>query len=129
VQFIKVAGRMPQPSQIVFKIDPSTGIRLVLDAHRADKAGPTEIQLDMEFTEEGGEDPTPYEVLLHAALIGDATHFTRQDIVEETWRIVQPLLDAPPPVHPYAQDSWGPDESKQLVAHYGGWHGPWIPPN
>ena len=62
----------------------------------------------MEFSEEGGEGPTPYEVLLHAALIGDSTRFTRQDGVEETWRIMQPLLDRPPPVHPYAPGSWGP---------------------
>ena len=40
--------------------------------------------------------------------IGDSTRFTRQDGVEEAWRIMQPLLDAPPPVHPYAQGSWGP---------------------
>ena len=63
----------------------------------------------MEFAEQGGEGPTPYEVLLHAALVGDSTRFTRQDSVEETWRIMQPLLDAPPPVHPYAQGSWGPE--------------------
>ena len=31
---------------------------------------------------EGGEGPTPYEVLLHAALIGDSKRFTRQDGVE-----------------------------------------------
>ena len=62
----------------------------------------------MEFAEEGGEGPTPYEVLLHAAMVGDSTRFTRQDGVEETWRIMQPLLDAPPPVHPYAPGSWGP---------------------
>ena len=47
----------------------------------------------MEFADEGGEGPTPYEVLLHAAMEGDATRFTRQDCVEETWRIMQPLLD------------------------------------
>ena len=52
----------------------------------------------MEFAEEGGEGPTPYEVLLHAAMVGQSTRFTRQDGVEETWRIMQPLLDAPPPV-------------------------------
>ena len=62
----------------------------------------------MEFAEEGGEGPTPYEVLLHAAMQGDSTRFTRQDGVEETWRIMQPLLDAPPPVHPYAQGIVGP---------------------
>ena len=112
---------------VKFKIDPSTGIRMILDAHRADQPGPTEIQLDMEFAQEGGEDATPYEVLLHAALVGDATHFTRQDNVEETWRIMQPLLDSPSPVHTYAPGTWGPGEANQLVAHYGGWHGPWVP--
>ena len=30
---------------------------------------------------------------------GDSARFTRQDSVEEAWRIMQPLLDAPPPVH------------------------------
>jgi glucose-6-phosphate 1-dehydrogenase len=127
VHFIKLGNRRPQPSQIVFKIDPSTGLRMVLDAHRADKQGPTEIELDMEFAQEGGEGPTPYEVLLHAALVGDSTHFTRQDMVEETWRVVQPLLDNPPPVHVYQPGSWGPPEADRLVARFGGWHGPWLP--
>ena len=54
----------------------------------------------MEFAEQGGEGATPYEVLLHAAMVGESTRFTRQDGVEETWRIMQPLLDAPPPVQP-----------------------------
>jgi glucose-6-phosphate 1-dehydrogenase len=126
VRFITAGHRPPKPSQIVFKIDPSTGIQVVLDAHRADKQGPTLIELEMEFAQEGGEDPTPYEVLLHAALVGDSTHFTRQDMVEETWRIVQPLLDKPPPVHPYAKGSWGPAEADKLVAEFGGWHGPWV---
>jgi glucose-6-phosphate 1-dehydrogenase len=126
VQFISVGHRRPKPSQIVFKIDPSTGIRLILDAQRADTPGPTEIQLDMEFAQEGGEGATPYEVLLHAALVGDSTHFTRQDNVEETWRILQPLLDRAPPVHPYEQGTWGPAEAERLVARFGGWHGPWL---
>ncbi len=69
------------------------------------RAGPSEIELDMEFAEEGGEGATPYEVLLHAALVGDSTYFTRQDMVEETWRIVQPLLDDLPEVKPYAPGS------------------------
>jgi glucose-6-phosphate 1-dehydrogenase len=127
VHFIPPGHRRPMPNQIVFKIDPSTGIRMILDAQRADKSGANEIELDMEFSAEGGEGPTPYEVLLHAAIVGDATHFTRQDSVEECWRIVQPLLDSPPPVHTYAQGSWGPDQAHDLVAGYGGWHGPWVP--
>ena len=94
--------RTPRPNQLVVKLDPSTGVRLILDARRADRGGRRAIDLDMEFADEGGEGPTPYEVLLHAAMVGDSTRFTRQDGVEETWRVMQPLLDAPPPVHPYA---------------------------
>jgi glucose-6-phosphate 1-dehydrogenase len=119
--------RLPQPSQLVVKIDPGTGIRVILDAQRADKSGPSEIELDMEFADEGGEGATPYEVLLRAALIGDSTPFTRQDMVEETWRIIQPLLDEPPEVKPYVPGSWGPAEAERLVERFGGWYGPWLP--
>jgi glucose-6-phosphate 1-dehydrogenase len=115
-----------EPNQLVVKLDPTTGIRLVFDAHRADGPGP--IELDMEFSEEGGEGPTPYEVLLHAAMVGETLRFTRQDAVEETWRVMQPLLDAPPPVHPYPQGSWGPKEADGLLAGHGRWRDPWITP-
>jgi len=115
-----------EPNQLVVKLDPSTGIQLLVEAHRADESGSRTIELDMEFAEEGGEGPTPYEVLLHAALVGDTTRFTRQDGVEETWRIMQPLLDAPPPVHPYQPGSWGPKEADALTEGHGKWYGPWI---
>jgi glucose-6-phosphate 1-dehydrogenase len=116
----------PAPNQLVVKLDPSTGIRLIVNAHRADVEGTSAVELDMEFAEEGGEGPTPYEVLLHAAMVGNSTRFTRQDGVEEQWRIMQPLLDAPPDVHRYAQGSWGPDAGEKLVAGHGGWRGPWV---
>jgi glucose-6-phosphate 1-dehydrogenase len=119
-------GRVAEANQLVVKMDPTTGIRLIVDAHRADQGGPAPITLDMEFAEEGGEGPTPYEVLLHAALVGDAKRFTRQDSVEEAWRVMQPLLDSPPAVNPYAPGSWGPKEGDDLVAGFGRWHGPWI---
>ena len=122
----KAFDHRPEPNQLVIKLDPSTGIRLVVEAHRADAAGATRIDLDMEFAEQGGEGPTPYEVLLHSAMVGDSTRFTRQDGVEETWRIMQPLLDAPPPVDSYAPGTWGPEAANKLVAGHGGWHGPWV---
>jgi glucose-6-phosphate 1-dehydrogenase len=115
----------PEPDQLVVKLDPSTGIRLVLDAQRADAVRPQRINLDMEFAEEGGEGATPYEVLLHAALVGDSKRFTRQDSVEETWRVVQPLLDDPPKVHAYEKGTWGPAAADDLVRSHGGWRGPW----
>ena len=73
------------------------------------------------------EEPAPYEVLLHAAMRGDSARFTRQDGVEETWRVLQPLLDSPPPVHPYAKGSWGPPAADELIAGHGRWHEPWVP--
>jgi glucose-6-phosphate 1-dehydrogenase len=115
-----------EPNQIVVKLDPSTGIQAILAAHRADAPKASRIELDMEFAEEGGEGATPYEVLLHAAMVGETTRFTRQDGVEETWRVMQPLLDAPPPVQPYAPGSWGPEAAEKLVAGVGRWHGPWV---
>ena len=77
----------------------------------------------------GGEGATPYEVLLRAAMVGQSTRFTRQDGVEETWRIMQPLLDNPSPVHAYAPGTWGPAEADKLVAGHGRWHGPWVGPS
>ena len=124
--FISHSGRDPIQSQLVVRLDPTTGVRLEVDAHRADMQGPQLISLDMEFAEEGGEGPTPYEVLLQAAMDGDSTPFTRQDSIEETWRIMAPLLNEPPPVHPYAPGSWGPPEADRLLSGVGHWHDPWV---
>jgi glucose-6-phosphate 1-dehydrogenase len=124
--FVQTDKRRVSPDQFVVKLDPSTGIRLTLDAQRADAELPAPIDLDMEFGEEGGEGATPYEVLLHAAMVGDSGSFTREDSVEETWRIMQPLLDAPPPVYPYQPGTWGPPEADKVVAGYGRWQDPWV---
>ncbi|HEY4917459.1 MAG TPA: glucose-6-phosphate dehydrogenase [Solirubrobacteraceae bacterium] len=124
--FMEHKKRRPEPNQFVVKLDPSTGTRVVLDAHRADQAGPEAVMLDVEFAAQGGEAPTPYEVLLADAMRGDSTRFTRQDGVEETWRIFEPLLREPPPVHRYAPGSWGPAEAEDLIAGFGQWHSPWL---
>ncbi len=119
-------SRAPEPSQLVVKMDPSTGIRFLVDAQRHEAVEPEQISLDMEFAQEGGEGPTPYEVLLHAALVGDSKRFTRQDGVEQCWRVMAPLLEHPPPVHPYAKGSWGPEAAEKVLAGYGRWHQPWV---
>lgn len=124
--FIPRGVRAPEAGQIVVKLDPSTGIRLVVDARRGDVPQPESVTLDHEFAATGDEGSTPYEVLLDAAMRGDSTRFRRMDAVEEQWRVMQPLLDAPPPVQPYAKGSWGPAAADQLPAAHGGWHDPWV---
>jgi glucose-6-phosphate 1-dehydrogenase len=120
-------GHVAEPNQLVIRLDPTTGVRIQVDAHRADLARIAPIELDMEFGAEGGEGPTPYEVLLHAAMTGKSTRFTRQDAVEETWRVMQPLLDAPTPIHTYKPGTWGPTAGGEVPAGFGGWRTPWIP--
>jgi glucose-6-phosphate 1-dehydrogenase len=120
-------GRRPEPDQLVIRLDPTTGVRLLVDAQRSDHHEPEQINLDMEFAAEGGEGATPYEVLLHAAMTGDSKRFTRQDSIEEAWRIMQPLLESPPPVQGYAKGSWGPPVADRLVTGHDRWHEPWSP--
>jgi glucose-6-phosphate 1-dehydrogenase len=116
-----------EPNAVVLRIGPRPGARIRLLSRKPDASGLRDIHLDMDFAAEGGEGPTAYEELLHAAMIGDRSHFTRQDAVEETWRIMQPALDAPPDVEPYERGSWGPASAQRLATHHGGWHEPWLP--
>ncbi len=65
-----------------------------------------------------------YERVLSDALAGDATHFAREDYVEEAWRIVDPVLKADTPVYEYEKGAWEPSEVIQTVTPVGGWHNP-----
>ncbi len=65
-----------------------------------------------------------YDRVLGDAMTGDATLFARQDYVEEAWRIVEPVLQAGPPIHEYEKGTWGPSQLNQVVVPPGGWHNP-----
>lgn len=65
--------------------------------------------------------PEPYELLIEEAMVGDPTLFAREDSVEESWRIVEPILTDHPPATPYPKGSWGPAEADALVHGYGRW--------
>ena len=116
------------PNQIVLLIDPRAGARWVLHAKRTDGPGLRPIDLDVDFAADGERVPAPYEELLYAAMQGDQSHFSREDSVEETWRILDPLLDLPTEPSPYAPGSWGPAAAEHLTAEFGGWHQPWLLP-
>ena len=66
----------------------------------------------------------PYELLLADAINGDASSFSREDSVEESWRIVDPILDNATPVFQYDKNSWGPVEVEKTFKPPGGWHNP-----
>jgi glucose-6-phosphate 1-dehydrogenase len=116
-----------EPNQIVLRIDPDPGMRLQLAGQSGDSWH--DIHLDSSFAADLGEPEVPYERLLHAGLIGDRQLFARIDGIEQTWRIVQPLLDKPSEIHHYDYGSWGPKAAKSLLRGHFGWQEPWLPLN
>ncbi|MDA4106065.1 glucose-6-phosphate dehydrogenase [Mycolicibacterium holsaticum] len=113
-------------NELVLRIDPRPGADLLVQAKEPGAFRTRTVDLSLIFAEELGEAPEPYERLLSDAMRGDSSQFAREDGVEETWRIVQPLLDAPPAVQPYPRGSWGPPGAAKLVAGYPGWREPWL---
>ena len=67
------------------------------------------------------EPPQAYELLIEEALKGDPALFARIDGVEASWRVVDPIVADPPPLHAYARGTWGPDQAAALAAPAGGW--------
>jgi glucose-6-phosphate 1-dehydrogenase len=65
---------------------------------------------------DGANPLPPYVRLIHDALIGDRSLFTRPDGLAAVWKVANPLLTNPPKVAPYAQGSWGPDKARKLIA-------------
>jgi glucose-6-phosphate 1-dehydrogenase len=62
-----------------------------------------------------------YERLIGDAIEGERTLFAREDTVEHSWAIVDPVLDLPSPVQVYEPGTWGPEEANALTAEAGGW--------
>ncbi|HSJ18423.1 MAG TPA: glucose-6-phosphate dehydrogenase [Solirubrobacterales bacterium] len=123
-----IGGRMvPDPNELVIRIEPDAGAELCLLAKKAGEDKLQRIHLDLLFEQQVGDQPEPYERLLRDALDGDPELFPTQVAIEETWRIVQPLLDDPGEVETYAPGSWGPEQASHLLTGHGGWRKPWMP--
>jgi glucose-6-phosphate 1-dehydrogenase len=76
-------------------------------------------RLHFRYAEAFGPLPEAYETLLLDILAGDQTLFVRADEVEAAWRLYTPLLQARPPVSPYAAGTWGPPAADHLLAREG----------
>jgi glucose-6-phosphate 1-dehydrogenase len=111
------------PNHVVFRLGPDVNISL---GARTKLPGDRMAGQDVELvaTQGLGEEMSPYERLLTDAMDGDAELFSRQDVVERSWEIVDPVLGNVTPAHPYRQGSWGPEEADRLVRGDGHWHDP-----
>jgi glucose-6-phosphate 1-dehydrogenase len=116
-----------EPNSLVIRIDPAPGARMRFLSKAPGEDEPESSDFEVLFEKRPGQDPEPYERLLHDALRGDTSLFTREEAIEETWRIVQPLLDKPGPIHKYKRGGWGPEEAHKLTRGVCSWETPWMP--
>jgi glucose-6-phosphate 1-dehydrogenase len=116
----------PPPNHLRFRINPDVSIALGTMVKTTNEGMEGEPEELLACHREGGGDMGPYERLLGDAMRGDQTLFARQDYVEEAWRIVDPVLAAPPSPVEYEPNTWGPSEANPRVIPLGGWRDPQV---
>jgi glucose-6-phosphate 1-dehydrogenase len=130
VQFRPQPGDGGEPNLLIFHIQPFQGVEIRMQAKRPGPAFELQragMRFDYAETFEATRG-TGYEVLLSSALNGDPTLFSRTDFVEDSWRIVQPVLDLWKDTRAadfpnYMAGTWGPLAAHALLARDGRrWH-------
>jgi glucose-6-phosphate 1-dehydrogenase len=110
------------PNLLVLRIQPDEGISLRFQSKvPGEEVGLQPVQMEFAWGSELDELPfSAYETLLLDVIAGDATLFNRDDQVEESWRLVQPVLDSwsasEREIDTYVSGSWGPEASVALLA-------------
>jgi glucose-6-phosphate 1-dehydrogenase len=115
----------PGVNLLILRIQPEEGISLKFLSKRPG-SGMTLRPVSMDFnygSSFGERSPSAYETLLLDAIIGDATLYTRQDMVEASWTVVEPIqntwretkFDFPN----YPAGSWGPAAADEMLARRG----------
>ncbi|MGB7983324.1 MAG: glucose-6-phosphate dehydrogenase [Candidatus Nanopelagicales bacterium] len=114
-------GQQPPPNELILRIGPVPGLTIFLQGRRADEPDLQTLHLDLDFAAQVGDAAAPYEQVLLDALRGDTSRFAREDAVERSWRIVQPLLSCASEVVGYERNTWGPEQAEALVGDHPGW--------
>jgi len=119
----------PLANSLVFRVHPDEGIALRMNAKMPGLTTDTQrMVMRAPYSEDGEDVSDAYEVLLHDVLIGDATLFSRGDEVEESWAIIEPILNAWKErisVSRYRAGTWDVDGMEKLFEDcVGGWHKP-----
>ncbi len=118
-------GATTQPNLLILRIQPEEGISLrFLSKQPGSGMRLRPVSMDFNYGASFGErSPTAYETLLVDVMVGDATLYTRQDMVEASWRVVQPILDAwgsrKFDFPNYEPGSWGPSAADEMLARNG----------
>ncbi|MDI3462519.1 MAG: Glucose-6-phosphate 1-dehydrogenase [Nitrospira sp.] len=109
------------PNKLLITLQPSEGFSLCFSVKTPGRPFKfTDRALRFDYGQGfGGELPEAYETLLRDIMIGDQTLFVTAEFTETAWRLYDPLLLDPRPVHFYTAGSWGPKEADALVERNG----------
>ncbi len=113
----------PPPNQARFRIGPDAAIAVRVNVKKDGEAMIGEARELALPRAAAANTMKAYERLLGDAIDGDATLFARKDAVEESWRVVDPVLGNATPVCVYEPASWGPAEAARISPE-GGWSDP-----
>jgi glucose-6-phosphate 1-dehydrogenase len=115
-----------EPNVLSVRIQPDEGISLKFCAKLP---GTTKeirpVQMEFRYGEFfGAVPPTAYETLLLDCMLGDATLFNRDDTVELSWELVDPILkhwqqNGPKGLAFYEAGTWGPPEADAFLGRDG----------
>ena len=112
----------PARNHLRFRLGPDTAIAIGANVKKGGEAMAGEpVELELHRTSKDAL--RPYERLIGDAIDGDATLFARKDAVEQSWRVVDPVIGNVTPVHLYEPGSWGPGEAGDLAPPTG-WYDP-----
>jgi len=117
-----IGGEGTYRNRLVFRIQPDAGVSLRFATRAPGSHRLQEASLDFSHAAlEGAGKAEAYERLLLDCMRGVSTHYVRNDLVEQAWEIVTPVLDAwaePPAVEGfpnYAAGSLGPAEALRIL--------------
>ncbi|MCI4331924.1 MAG: glucose-6-phosphate dehydrogenase [Thermoplasmata archaeon] len=103
-------------------VQPDEGFELAIEVKKPGHEIALQTQrMHFQYSEVFGPLADAYQTLILDVMRGDQTLFVRADEVEESWRLIAPLLEHPPALRPYPAGAWGPTESTALVTP-GGHH-------
>src|SRR6266571_3296642 len=110
---------------LILRIQPEEGISLKFLSKRPGSGMRLRpVSMDFNYGSSFGErSPSAYETLLLDAIIGDPTLYTRQDMVEASWSVVEPIQNTWRETKfefpNYAAGSWGPAAADEMLARRG----------
>ncbi len=112
----------PEQNVLGIRIQPEEGISMSFVSKRP---GPSfhidPVRMDFKYSASfAKQTPEAYERLILDAILGEASLFAREDEVDLSWKLIDPIIeswsgDNPAPLYTYQSGNWGPEESSALL--------------